>query len=326
MVSFPINPTEHVQTPNAVNGGVRKLIFIFLDGVGLGENRADNPLVTTDLPFLRGLIGAPLLKNLVVRRPDLLCQGIDACLGVPGIPQSATGQTTLLTGYNAARHLGYHLPAFPNQPLVDIIHRDSLLKRAIDQGLRATFANAYTARYFTEAAAGKYTHSVTTHCVLAANIPFHMPADLVQGRAVYWDITRENWRDQQSMVPRVAPREAGRHLADMSRRYDIVLYENFQPDMIGHRRDHQAARRFLTTLDAFLQGLMEHKPAEVNVLISSDHGNIEDLSQGQHTKNPVPLIVMGPDAPTFAPVESICGIVDRILPVAGSPVVPGGGF
>ena len=123
---------------------VNKLIFIFLDGVGLGEDDADNPLATTGLPFLTSLLGAPLLKDLTVRQPQLLCQGIDACLGVAGIPQSATGQTALLTGCNAARHLGYHLPAFPNEALIELIQQDSLLKRAKSRGLRATFANAYT--------------------------------------------------------------------------------------------------------------------------------------------------------------------------------------
>ena len=92
------------------------------------------------------------------------------------------------------------------------------------------------------------------------------------------------------------------------------LYECFLPDLIGHRRDRPAASRFLATLDDFLQALIENRPAEVNVLISSDHGNFEDFSQGQHTLNPVPLIVVGPDAPAFADVDSICGIIDRILP------------
>lgn len=300
--------------------GVNKLIFIFLDGVGLGEDDADNPLATAKLPFLASLIGAPLLKNLTVQQPQLLCQGIDACLGVSGIPQSATGQTALLTGCNAARHLGYHLPAFPNKALIKLIQQDSLLKRAKSRGLRATFANAYTPQYFTEVAAGRKIHSVTTHCVLAADIPFNMPLDLERGRAVYWDITREHWQDKQYSMPRVSASDAGQHLANLARHYDIVLFECFLPDLIGHRRDHQSAQRFLTTLDHFLHGLITHKASDVNVLISSDHGNIEDLSRGQHTQNLVPLIVIGPDAPDFTHVDSICGIVDCILPAVMSAV------
>lgn len=302
------------QTSDTDTATLQKLIFVFLDGVGLGDGGPDNPLAVTKLPFLEAILGAPLLKDLDLRRPDLLCKGIDACMGVPGIPQSATGQTALLAGCNSARHLGYHLPAFPNTALIDLIHRDSLLKRAKNRGLRATFANAYTQLYFAEVEAGKRDHSVTTHCVLAAGLPFLMAEDLMQDRAVYWDMTREYWRDTQHSMPKVSARDAGKHLADMSLSYDIVLYECFLPDLIGHRRDHAAARRFLAALDDFIRGLIEHKPTEVNVLISSDHGNFEDFSKGQHTLNPVPLVVIGPNASAFAEVDSICGIVDCILP------------
>ena len=104
-------------------------------------------------------------------------------------------------------------------------------------------------------------------------------------------------------------------MANFARQYDIILYECFLPDLIGHRRDLTAASLFLKLLDDFLRALIESKASDVNVLISSDHGNLEDLSQGQHTLNPVPLIVAGPAAPSFVRVDRISGILDCILPV-----------
>ena len=70
-----------------------------------------SPLVRGDLPdgvTLRDL-GRHRLKD--IRRPEHIHQ-----LGIEGLPQSATGQTALFTGINAAQLLGRHLFGFPNQP------------------------------------------------------------------------------------------------------------------------------------------------------------------------------------------------------------------
>src|SRR5213594_1631737 len=102
------------------------IIFVFLDGVGLAPAGPDNPLTDADTSALRALLGGPLtieqararlakstkdegprtkdpaLRPLsFVLRPDgrqVLFKAIDATLGVAGLPQSGTGQTTLLAG------------------------------------------------------------------------------------------------------------------------------------------------------------------------------------------------------------------------------------
>ncbi|MCP4141537.1 MAG: hypothetical protein GY755_14845 [Chloroflexi bacterium] len=50
------------------------------------------------------------------------------------------------------------------------------------------------------------------------------------------------------------------------------------------------------------------------MLITSDHGNVEDLSTGGHTGNEVPLWVVGPMAEQLNEVKSITEILDKILP------------
>ena len=65
--------------------------------------------------------------------------------------------------------------------------------------------------------------------------------------------------------------------------------------------------------DKFLSGVLVNKPPNVNILISSDHGNLEDLSTGGHTRNPVPLIVIGDLAHDFLSVNSIDEIFDAIF-------------
>ena len=245
---------------------------------------------------------------------ELLLKGIDACLGVDGIPQSATGQTSLLTGVNAQEIMGFHMTAFPGEKLKNIINEHNILKKVKDLGLPSTFANAYSEKYFRLVEERKRRHSVTTLSVLASGLPFRMLDDLARGEAVSWDITSRYLKEHHLMdTPIVEPKDAGRRLARIAGSNSFTLFECFMPDVIGHRMDMQGAKQFLLVLDRMLTGIMEEKDANVTLILSSDHGNIEDLSKKPHTSNPVPLLVMGKHAAAFADAENITDITPRIL-------------
>ena len=79
---------------------------------------------------------------------DSTLRALDACLGVPGLPQSATGQTALFTGVNAPALVGDHVTAFPTEPLREVIAEHSLLKQAAESGCRVLFANAHSERFW----------------------------------------------------------------------------------------------------------------------------------------------------------------------------------
>lgn len=70
-------------------------------------------------------------------------------------------------------------------------------------------------------------------------------------------------------------------------------------------------------LDSFFRGVLKAKGSSTNLLICSDHGNIEDLSIKTHTTNQVPLIVIGPDAPHFRSVERIDQVAPHLLSLFG---------
>jgi len=76
-----------------------RVLLFFIDGIGVGSSDPErNPLATASFPTLA------LTETSVPRAragPPLVAHGIDAALGVPGLPQSATGQTAILTGVNA---------------------------------------------------------------------------------------------------------------------------------------------------------------------------------------------------------------------------------
>ncbi len=291
-----------------------KLIFIFIDGIGLGEQTPHNPFCRPCLPFLTELLNTEIVSHVNICQSHLLLKGIDACLGVDGIPQSATGQTSLLTGQNAQKKIGFHYPAFPNKKLIDLIKQFSLLKQIKDKGLKTTFVNAYTPQFFEKVKERPYGLSVTTHCVLAAGLPFRYLDQLQTGNAVYWDITnRYLQKNYQDRIPIITPYLAGKRLATISSLYDLVLFESFLSDIIGHRNNLSLSMECLRMIDGFLKGVVENKDSATSILISSDHGNLEDATIGAHTRNPVPLLVLGPLAQAFESVQNISEITNVIV-------------
>ena len=290
------------------------VIFVFLDGVGMGPADDSNPFWLAPMPTLRALLGGPLVQGREVERPGLLLRAIDACLGVEGLPQSATGQTALFTGVNAAKAVGRHLAAYPDGSLKATLDEHNILKRALERGHRATFANAYTPHYFRLVEKGKRRHSATTLSVLAAGLPFRSLADLERGQAVYWDITNRYLVEHLGLpLPIVEPELAGRRLARLARQYDLVLFESFLPDLIGHRQNLEEALEVLDILDRFLAGLLEEKESSATLVVSSDHGNLEDLRTKVHTTNPVPLLVVGPGAKAFRRARAITDVAEGIM-------------
>src|SRR5882762_9352744 len=123
------------------------VLLFFIDGLGIGSRGAFNPLDGLDdaepLAVFRDENLTTIHRGIVVPT--------DARLGIEGRPQSASGQTTILTGINVPQLLGYHKQGFPNAAMLEILREHSIflqLKRA-DIG-PITFANTYTQRFFDE--------------------------------------------------------------------------------------------------------------------------------------------------------------------------------
>ena len=290
-----------------------RLIFIFLDGVGLAESSDSNPFATAPMPALQSLIGGPLVAGHEIDRPGLLLKPIDATLGVAGLPQSATGQMALFTGVNGAAIIHQHLSAWPTEPLIGIIEQDNILKWAAENGHRPTFANAYSPAYFERVKRNRRRHSVTTLCTLSAGLPLRDVADLLRGEAVYWDITHHALRERYQIdVPLRDAGEAGRNLARLSADHELVVFESFLTDVAGHRYGQVSAAAVLETVDQFLAGVLANIAPDVTLLVASDHGNVEDLSTKEHTRNPVPLLAIGPHARVFGDVTTITDIAGRV--------------
>lgn len=297
-------PHESTQKDNSCIIPPMKVLFIFLDGIGLGKNDPEiNPFARADMPNLRQLLdGRRLIAEsapFVSEHATLLA--IDPAVGVDGLPQSATGQAILLTGVNIPAELGYHYGPKPNPEVAAYLNGETLFSRAVKSGRKTTLLNAYPARYFDGIDSGKRLYSSIPLAVTNAGLPLFTQADLVAGRALSADFTGHGWRTMLGFpdAPVMNPHEAGRKLVALASEYDFSLFEYWASDYAGHKQDMDAALELMETFDGVLGGVLEMMNEEgrmtkdLLVVVTSDHGNMEDLSTRKHTDAMVPALVIG---------------------------------
>jgi 2,3-bisphosphoglycerate-independent phosphoglycerate mutase len=281
------------------------VLFIFLDGIGLGANDpGTNPFARAKMPVLNRLLdGRSLLKESAPfygEQASLLA--VDPGVGVDGLPQSATGQAILLTGKNIPAELGYHYGPKPNPEVAAFLNEDTLFANFVKTGKKTTLLNAYPPRYFHGIDSGKHLYSSIPLAVTNAGIPLFKHEDLFAGRALSADFTGQGWHTMLGFLdaPLMEPNEAGRKLASLAFEYDFSLFEYWASDYAGHKQQMETAISLMETFDGVLGGLVEKMEDERSkngdellVIVTSDHGNMEDLSTRRHTDADVPALVIG---------------------------------
>jgi 2,3-bisphosphoglycerate-independent phosphoglycerate mutase len=277
-----------------------RVLFIFLDGIGLGENNPDtNPLATAKMPNLNRLLdGRSLLKDSAPfhgEHASLLA--IDPAVGVSGLPQSATGQAMLLTGKNIPAELGYHYGPKPNPEVAAFLRDDTLFSNLAKAGRKTALLNAYPPRYFHGIDSGKRLYSSIPLAVTNAGLPLFKDDALFAGRAVSADFTGEGWRTMLGFLdaPVMDAVQAGQKLGTLAKEYDFSLFEYWASDYAGHKQQMDEAIHLMESFDAVLGGLVDIWDDGL-ILVTSDHGNMEDLSTRRHTDADVPALVIGEKA------------------------------
>jgi len=283
------------------------ILLLFVDGLGLGEDEpVKNPMARAPLKRLR------LMRDYPAPDPTARLVPADACLGVPGLPQSATGQTSILAGLNAAAAVGRHINGYCTKSLAALLDGRSLFSRVKAGGGEATFANAYTPAFL--ANLPRFL-SVSTVATLRAGLPFRTLDDLARGEALFHDFTNRLLPERGYSLPTVTPREAGVRLARLAQRYTFTMYEHFLTDRAGHAQDMTRAMTILEDLEELLDAVLAAMDLSTHmVVLVSDHGNLEDLSTKRHTRNPVPVLFWGEGADVAsAEVRTIADIAPAIL-------------
>ncbi len=280
-----------------MNSRKKKLFYFFIDGLGIGRNSSDNPV--SDL-FIN-----PLKGNLLSDISDpLFFEGgvivpVDALQDIPGIPQSATGQTSLYTGVNAQKILGYHLTAIPNKKLIRIIRERNILKKLKNEGIKVTSANMYSEEYFNKRTGmRKNMFPVSTLSIQTADISFRMKDDYINGKALFADITNRLIKERGYDIDLISPEEGAVRARNILDDYQAVFYEYFMTDIYGHKRNREAMELRKQELNRFLEKILvlTEGDYDTSILIISDHGNVEDFTTGNHTLNKVPFIFFTKDS------------------------------
>lgn len=284
-----------------------RMIFFFVDGCGIGLPNHGNPFFTAHsrfLPFWRGAMTLPDGTPLTA---------IDATLGIPGAPQSASGQTALFCGAGPAMIGRRHRNGYPDRFLRRIILERNLLSLLEKRGAKSCYLNAYPAHeelftnvhvriesdgrlWFSPAFPERFKRMVSvTSCMMLASgqRPFG-EKDIRAGRALYQDYSNRQLIEKGLDLPEFTPRQAALIMDRASRPFDFTLYEYFQTDLYAHRQPLAECVSLIRDLDTLVGTLFSQlDPKQDTLILTSDHGNLEDYHQRGHSRNPVPLVAWG---------------------------------
>ena len=294
-----------------------RLLFVFLDGVGIGPQDPEvNPFLAgaATLPTLTTLMGGniPTLDEPETEGPDGRAFPLAATLDVAGIPQSGTGQAALLTGASAAEIFGRHFGPWTPVSLRPMVEERSVLRLARERGRTVSFANAYP-KGWPGPRGGRRIAGPPLAARGAGVLDRHEEA-LADGAAVSSEIVNDGWIEKlgHTSLPRVTEEGAGANLARISQTADLTLYAHYSTDNAGHSQRLDTAVEALQRVDAFLAGLCSELSEDTLLLIASDHGNLEDV-RGSHTRNPTLGIAAGPGAHDAARLSDIREVPSFIL-------------
>jgi hypothetical protein len=291
-----------------VNPPSAGILLVLVDGLGLGEPDAGrNPLAIARTRWFR------CFRNQIAVTDGCLVVPTDASLGVPGLPQSATGQTALLTGLNAPLLAGRHIQGFCTPTLTSLLTEHSLFRTFSFQGGRVACANAFPASILQR----HRFPSVTTVAARTAGIRLRGLEDLTRGQALHHDFTNHLLKIRGHSVPPLSAEEAAQRLAEITAAHDLTYYEYIQTDLAGHAQDMDRAVALLEELDLFVSRLVEHLDLSRHLLVLvSDHGNVEDLGTAGHTWNRVPTMVWGQGKERFVRrIHALTDITPALLTI-----------
>ncbi len=296
----------------------KRVIMLFLDGVGLGAADSEaNPFMHVKLPTLQQLLGIPFLAGEVAgtMTAQAALLGLDAHLGVAGLPQSATGQTTILTGQNAPALIGQHYGPYPDPRLQELLAQANLFKTLRQAGQPVAYANAYPQRFLDRIKRGKGRLSANTQAAFRADLKLRSGAELQQGRALSAFLTNEFWPEADLLLPALTPRQAGQRLATLAADHTLTFFEFWYSDLLGHRQDRERSLELLGRLDDFIAGILEQIDLDQTLLlVVSDHGNFEDWTTNKHTHNPALTILAGAGFEALLPrLHSLADLKPAIL-------------
>lgn len=275
--------------------------MLFIDGVGIGENDpAKNPFFSGRFNFFNEFFGeTPHLQKQYLSGENIELFPLDARMGIEGIPQSGTGQTSIFCGVNAPALINQHFGPFPYSTLIPVIKEENIFIDFLKRGQKPFFMNSYPQVFFDYLNSGKSRLSVSTLSYRSAGLELNTADDVRRGYSLSAEITNRVWRERLKYedISLITPEEAAERLLQRTAEHDFTLYEFFLTDHLGHGRIPHDFDIVSSDLDRFLIHIFkEYSREETDILLCSDHGNFEDITIKAHTRNPALGIAAGKNA------------------------------
>ncbi len=300
------------------------LYFIFWDGVGYGKKDSEiNPFFAAKLPTFQHLFAGniPSISFKRFSSDTVSLSPVTTTLRIPGLPQSGTGQTAIMTGMNASKIVGKHFGPHPYSTLIPIIKEKNLFIQLQKINRTFFFANGYPKRYFDYIFGPKGRVPTIALSYISTGKALNTHEEIKKQKAISADISGTRWSELgHPDVEPLNPIDAGKLFYQMGKNIDLNFFEYFVTDHAGHSQDMAMAVEMLERMDGFISGILEKFDFEKDIILMiSDHGNIEDLSVKTHTKNPVPLIVIGKKHSYFSSrIKNLTHITPAIISYYGS--------
>ncbi len=292
-------------------------LMIFLDGVGIGENdRESNPFIKYEFKFLNEIFGrTPYLESPSISNESSYVFPVDANLETEGLPQSGTGQASILCGINASKFIGKHFGPFPYSSLIPVLQEKNIMASILNRGMSAAYVNAFPQVFFDYLKSGKKRIGTIPLSCMLAGMKLKKAGDVWKGRALTAEITNEKWRSRLNYkLPEIKPQTAAKRLLNISSKNHFTLFEYWITDHLGHGRYREETEYQLKILDDFLCYILNNLPEDMTLLICSDHGNLENTSIKTHTRNPALTISAGHNARYLADnINSLVDIKEAVL-------------
>jgi len=295
------------------------ILFLFLDGIGLGENNpAINPFAAAQMPIVTRLSNGQRWLRGIGKQHNARATFIptDPRLGIAGRPQSGSSQAAILTGHNVPQIIGRHYGPKPNEAIRTLLQQDNIFKYLNEQGKRSALLDGYPPRLLNDIERGYTLPSSIQFAAIQGGHPLFTQDDVFAGRALTAEWTGTSWRDYLNIhdTPVYSPQQAGRKLVQISRHYDFAFHSHWMTDYVGHRGPFERGVELLEVFDGVMEGILDTwHDDEGLVIVTSDHGNMEHIGDRKHTENDVPTLIIGKDKDQFAQdLQELTDFVPRI--------------
>jgi hypothetical protein len=158
---------------------------------------------------------------------------------------------------------------------------------------------------------GKQKMNVPAYSASKAGVVMRGLEEYRAGLAISAELTGEYLHSKDASLPKPKPYQSGKQLAALAAQYPFTFFDFWLSDQAGHRWTFAACVELIEQVDSFIRGVVEHL-GDTTLLITSDHGNLEDKSIKTHTLNPVPLLVIGQQAQRFVALQSLLDVAPAL--------------